>query len=99
MVTGADTSAIGAGRIHRLDDHYAQIRYMAVVKELQCKGIGGLILTQLEDKARDWGCREIVLNARSNCLGFYTKHAYEILGEAPTLFGSIAHKRMRKQLG
>jgi len=98
MVTGDDASIVGTGRIHKQNDDTAQIRYMAVAQELHGRGIGSLILERLEHKARDWHCQEIALNARSSCLGFYRKHGYEIIAEAPTLFGSIAHKRMRKRL-
>lgn len=89
---------IGVGRLHRNSDIQAQVRYMAVSPDHQGKRIGLQLLTRLEQQARDWGSREIVLNARSTCLGFYQKRDYQIIGEADTLFDSIAHKRMRKFL-
>lgn len=92
------STVIGAGRIHSLDENSAQIRYMAVAQEFQGQGVGSRLLEQLEATARNWQCQEIVLNARNSCLNFYTKHGYKIIGEAPTLFGSIAHTRLRKQL-
>lgn len=98
MVTDSNQRLVGVGRLHRISANTAQIRYMAVRNEVRGKGIGGQLLTGLENKARVWGCQEIILNARETGLQFYLQHAYEIIGEAPTLFGSIAHKKMRKRL-
>jgi len=98
MAVDENSKTVATGRLHRLDDDTAQIRYMAVIEELQGCGLGSRILQQLEHTARDWHCRQIALNARNSCLGFYQKHGYEVIAEAPTLFGSIAHKRMRKRL-
>jgi GNAT superfamily N-acetyltransferase len=89
---------VGAGRLHRLSDTSAQIRYMAVDPRQQGKGIGSQLLRKLEDEAKIWGCQEILLNARTTSLDFYQKHNYQIIGDAPVLFGRIAHKQMRKQL-
>ena len=90
---------IGVGRIHRLSSRSAQIRYMAVHLDLARQGIGSMLLAGLENQARTWQSSEIVLNARTSCLAFYQKHNYDVIADAPTMFGSIAHKRMRKLLG
>jgi len=89
---------VGVGRIHRLSNISAQIRYMAVHPDFSGQGIGSMLLAGLENQARVWRSREIVINARSSCLAFYQKRNYKTIAEAPTLFGSIAHKRMRKLL-
>lgn len=87
---------VGTGRLHRLSDTQAQIRYMAVHPLHQGKGVGRDLLIQLEIQACAWGCLEILLNARTAALEFYLHHNYQIIDEAPMLFGSIAHKRLRK---
>lgn len=97
MVVDDNSKIVATGRLHRIDENSAQIRYMAVIPEFQRCGIGSQVLEHLEARARDWLCPEIVLNARSSCLEFYAKHGYRIIGEAPTLFGSIVHKHMLKQ--
>ena len=99
MVVDDTNQTVGVGRLHRNDNTQAQIRYMAVLPQFQGKGLGGQLLAGLEQRARKWGCEEIVLNARTTSLDFYLHHHYQIMGEAPMLFGSIAHKRMRKLLG
>ena len=94
---GQDT-VTGVGRLHRLSANSVQIRYMAVHAQHQGKGLGSRILQQLEKQAREWEIQEILLNARTTALDFYLHHGYQITGEAPMLFDSIAHKRMRKLL-
>ena len=89
---------IGAGRIHIINNSTAQIRYMAVSDSYRRKGIGSKLLVSLENKARKWGCTEIILNARNSCIRFYKKHAYLEIENGPTLYGSIAHTRMRKNI-
>lgn len=89
---------VGTGRLHRISNTSAQIRYMAVDPRHQGKGIGSQLLRILEDEAKISGCLEILLNARTTSLAFYQKHNYQIIGDAPELFGCIAHKQMRKQL-
>ena len=98
MVVDDDRRILGTGRLHRLSETQAQIRYMAVHRQQQGKGIGRQLLRRLEEEAASWGCREIVLNARVVSVDFYLHQGYQIIGEAPLLFGSIAHKRMRKLL-
>ena len=98
MALDVNRNILGTGRLHRLSDSSAQIRYMAVDPQHQGKGIGSQLLRLLEDEAREWGCGEILLNARSVSLEFYLRHGYQVIGEAPMLFDSIAHQRMRKAL-
>lgn len=99
MALDKQNTITGIGRVHRFSTSSAQIRYMAAHPQHQRKGIGGQILQRLEKQAREWACQEIVLNARTMSLAFYLYHGYQITGEAPILFGSIAHKQMHKMLG
>ena len=89
---------IGVGRLQQNSDYQAQIRYMAILPAHQGRGIGRRLVKNLEQQARNWGCNEVVLNARATCVGFYLKQDYLVTGEADTLFGCIAHKQMRKRL-
>jgi len=93
-----DELEVGVGRLHRNSIRQAQVRYMAVLPEHQGNGIGRQLLMQLEQQAHNWGSLEIILNARTTCLTFYLKQGYSVVGDADALFGSIAHKRMRKLL-
>lgn len=89
---------LGAGRVHFNSSKEAQIRYMAVEEGLQGKGIGTIILKELEKSAKRKGANHIILNARQSAVGFYKKQGYRIVGKASTLFGVIPHYKMRKKL-
>ena len=91
-------TVIGVGRIHKINDFTAQIRYMAVSDLHRHTGIGSNLLVALENKATNWSCNEIVLNARNSCQRFYQKHAYLIVEAGPTLYGSITHTKMKKNI-
>ncbi len=98
MVCDEDRIPVGVGRAHFNSDEEAQIRYMAVEKEWQGKGIGKMILLYLEEKVKEKGAKNIILNARDIAIKFYEKNGYQIVKEAHTLFDAIPHYRMRKAL-
>lgn len=93
-----DNSIIGVGRIHLNSSKEAQVRYMAVKKGLQGKGIGLKILQRLEKIAKQKNAKYVILNARESAIGFYEKQGYSVIDKAHTLFGSISHFKMRKRL-
>lgn len=88
----------GVGRLHFNSPHEAQVRYMAVEHDFDRRGIGSVILRALEEQARTRGAVRIVLNARETALGFYLHHGYVRSDMSGTLFGSIVHWRMLKEL-
>jgi len=94
----ASGEIVGVGRVHWNDDGNAQIRYVATAKAHLRSGIGTAIMRRLEQIAEDSGAGLIVLNAREIAVPFYSSLGYEIIGEGPTIFGTIAHKRMQKKL-
>lgn len=98
MICDENNKIIACGRLHFNTKTEAQIRYMAVEEEFQGKGIGSEILKSLEESAMKKGTKYIVLNARGNAIKFYEKHGYRIVEKGQTLFGSIEHYRMRKEL-
>ena len=89
---------VGAGRLHFNTEKEAQIRYMAIEEKYRRKGIGRLILKELEKKAKEKGAEYIILNARENAVNFYKKHCYKTVKRTYTLFGSINHWKMQKKL-
>ena len=98
MVCNEDRIPIGVGRAHFNSDEEAQIRYMAVEEKWQGKGIGKMILSYLEEKVKEKGAKNIILNARDIAIKFYEKNGYQIVKEAHTLFDVIPHYKMRKAL-
>lgn len=89
---------VGIGRLHKNNNEEGQIRYMAVSKNYQGKGIGKAILYKLHEKAKQLKLKRIVLNARKNAVGFYKKAGYKKAGKAHTLFGEIEHFKMESNL-
>ena len=98
MVCESEGIPIGIGRVHFNTKDEAQIRYMAVEENQRGKGIGALVLEELEKRAKEKGVKFIILNARDTAIKFYEKHGYKIVKQAHTLFGSIPHYEMRKDL-
>jgi len=89
---------VGVGRIHLKSKEKMQIRYMAVKENYRSKGIGTLILKELEKRAKNKPIKYIILNARENALQFYINNGYSIIAKGDTLFDSIYHWRMQKIL-
>ena len=90
--------AVGVGRLHFNGIREAQIRYMAIDPEQQRRGIGSLLLQALEKKAGELGASQVVLDAREHALGFYRKQGYQTEGPGHTLFNTIPHVKMRKNI-
>ena len=85
-----DGHAIGTGRL--LPDGH--IGRMAVRKAGRGTGIGGAILQQLMDKARERGDAAVVLNAQTVAAPFYARHGFVQQG-AEFAEAGIAHIEMR----
>ncbi len=97
-VCDENDTLIGVGRLHFNSAAEAQIRFMAVDEHHRGRGVGKMILTELERIARDKGAESIVLNARDEAIAFYKKMGYEEAGQSHVLFGSVRHVRMFKRL-
>jgi len=97
MVCDED-EVVGVSRLHFNSREEAQVRYMAVDERYRGKGIGTMMLAELEKKAREKGASYIILNARENAVDFYRKNGYDVVERTHTLFGSINHFKMRKFL-
>lgn len=93
-----DNEIVGVGRLHFNTEKEAQIRYMAIEEKYRRKGIGSLILKELEKRAKETGAEYIILNAREKAVNFYKKHVYKTVKRTYTLFGSINHWEMQKRL-
>jgi len=98
MIVDAHGQALAVGRVHFNSPTEAQVRFMAVEPTAQGRGLGSVILSDLEARARAAGATRIVLNARENVRLFYEKHGFTVTGPAPTLFGEVKHVRMSKEL-
>jgi len=74
-----------------------RLRQMAVLNDLQGKGIGRALMNFAENLARDRGFRVIRMHARSNAVGFYEKVGYRVIGDQ-FIEVTIPHYVMEKKL-
>lgn len=74
-----------------------RLRQMAVLNDLQGKGIGRALMNFAENIARDRGYKTVRMHARVNAVGFYEKVGYRTIGE-PFIEVTIPHYVMEKIL-
>ncbi|MGZ3837700.1 MAG: GNAT family N-acetyltransferase [Flavisolibacter sp.] len=74
-----------------------RLRQMAVINDLQGKGIGKALMQFAENLARDRGYKRITMHARKNALGFYEKMGYRKVGKEFEEI-TIPHYVMEKEL-
>jgi GNAT superfamily N-acetyltransferase len=74
----------------------ARLRQMAVLNDLQGKGVGRALMQFAENLARDRGYKILSMHARKNAVGFYEKVGYKIKGDEFTEV-TIPHYLMEKQ--
>ena|SRR5438105_3978231 len=58
-----------------------RLRQMAVLNNLQGKGIGRALMQFAENIARDRGFQKITMHARKTAAGFYEKLGYRVSGQ------------------
>ncbi len=88
---------VGTGRLVVREDGKAQIGRMAVDQDWRRRGVGGRILSFLEESARDQGLYSSVLHAQEYVKSFYAAHGYREHGDT-FLEVEIPHVEMRKDL-
>ena len=74
-----------------------RLRQMAVLNDLQGKGIGRALMSFAENLARDRGYKSISMHARKNAVGFYEKMGYRVASEE-FIEITIPHFVMEKRL-
>ena len=74
-----------------------RLRQMAVLNDLQGKGIGRALMTFAENLARDRGYRTLSMHARKHAVGFYEKMGYVAVGDEFEEV-TIPHYVMEKKL-
>ena len=74
-----------------------KLRQMAVLKNMQGKGIGEMIIQFAENIARDKGYRTLTMHARDTAIRFYEKYGYKVEGDG-FIEINIPHHIMKKNL-
>ena len=80
-----------------IDPSTVRLRQMAVLNNLQGKGIGRALMQFAENIARDRGFKKIIMHARKSAAGFYEKLGYQICGEEFEEV-TLPHYEMEKKL-
>ena len=75
----------------------ARLRQMAVMNNLQGKGIGRTMMNFAENIARDRGFKKVTMHARKTAIGFYEHLGYQVIGDEFTEV-TIPHFVMEKKL-
>ena len=96
MVCEVDGIPIGVGRAHFINEDEAQIRSISVEPNWEGKGIGSIVLKELEKIVTEKGARRIIIHARNTAIEFYKKNGYKEVEPSYTLFGEIEHTLMGK---
>ena len=74
-----------------------RLRQIAVLNDLQGKGIGRALMSFAENLARDRGYKTISMHARKNTVSFFEKMGYKVAGDEFTEL-TIPHYVMEKRL-
>jgi GNAT superfamily N-acetyltransferase len=97
MAAFEDDQILGCCMLVEEGAQTVRLRQMAVLDDLQGKGIGKALMTFAENLARDRGYKTITMHARKNSVGFYEKMGYKRSGlEFEEI--TIPHYVMEKQL-
>lgn len=97
MAAYEDDRILGCCMLVKEDAETVRLRQMAVVNDVQGKGIGKALMQFAENLARDRGYRRIIMHARKNAIGFYEKLGYKKKGEEFEEV-TIPHYIMQKEL-
>jgi GNAT superfamily N-acetyltransferase len=99
MLIGAfeEDDLLGCCMIVEENSTTARLRQMAVLNNLQGKGVGRALMQFAENLARDRGYKILSMHARKNAIGFYEKVGYKVKGDEFTEV-TIPHYLMEKQL-
>jgi GNAT superfamily N-acetyltransferase len=92
-----DDDILGCCMLVEEKEDKLRLRQMAVLHDLQGKGIGRALMNFAENLARDRGYKKLCMHARKNAVGFYEKMGYKVLGDE-FIEITIPHLVMEKNL-
>lgn len=92
-----DDRILACCMLTRQDHTTCRLRQMAVLNNLQGKGIGASLMHFAEIVARDKGYRTMAMHARKTARGFYEKLGYQVVSDEFQEV-TIPHYVMEKRL-
>ncbi|HEY1022975.1 MAG TPA: GNAT family N-acetyltransferase [Flavisolibacter sp.] len=97
MAAFEDEQMLGCCMLVEEGPETVRLRQMAVVNDVQGKGIGRALMQFAENLARDRGYKRITMHARKAAVGFYEKMGYRQIGDEFQEI-TIPHFVMEKEL-
>lgn len=91
-----ENKPVGAGRFRILDGK-GKVERICILSSYRGKGAGLKVMKKIEEFARDLYIKELVLNAQTSAIPFYTKQGYEVVSEE-FLDAGIPHRTMKKTI-
>jgi predicted GNAT family N-acyltransferase len=92
-----DDQMLGCCMLVKQEDKMMRLRQMAVLNNLQGKGVGRALMTFAENISRDLGYKKIMMHARKTAVGFYEKLGYKVTSDEFDEV-TIPHYTMEKDL-
>jgi N-acetylglutamate synthase-like GNAT family acetyltransferase len=92
-----DDDILGCCMLVEQEPGIVKMRQLAVLNNLQGKGVGTAILQFSENLARDLGYKKITMHARKNTVDFFEKLGYQVIGDE-FIEITIPHFEMMKDL-
>ncbi len=92
-----DEDILGCCMLVEENTNTVRLRQMAVLNDLQGKGIGRALMGFAENLARDRGYKILSMHARKNAIGFYEKMGYRVASDEFNEV-TIPHFVMEKKL-
>ncbi len=93
VIAEADGQLVGCGALHVMWKNLGEIRTLMVHADWARRGIGGLIVDELEIKARELGLKRLF------CLTFevpfFTRHGFETIGEKQVVSDEVYAQLLR----
>ena len=98
MIVDGKGNIVACGRVHLNTAEEAQIRHIAVDTHHQRKGLGQMMMSALENVAKELGAERAVTNSREISIDFFTACGFYVEREAPNELGMLKRQQMVKKL-
>jgi predicted GNAT family N-acyltransferase len=92
-----EDQAVGAGRLRPLSEHEAKIERICIDQSQRGKGLGVLIMREVENTAQQKGITTLLLHSQDHAESFYSNLGYKTISE-PFDEAGIIHVKMKKEL-
>lgn len=97
VVLYEDELPIAVARMFTEEDGVYTIGRVAVLKSTRTKGLGALLMAEVENKVREYQGKKMFLNSQQTVVDFYKKCGFENVGDT-YLEHDVPHQKMQKVL-